>query len=418
MGHLNPMLNIARELRARGHKVSLATCKFLAGKVEKSCQDAGIDFIGIAEGVQSSETPGSPANLAKDTSILALYAYYNLSMLASLTAAARHIQPDVLLTDFLTTCGYEAGAEVGITVAVNFADPVLIGMLGPSPSSLLPAVMSVVAPFAMGNNLSDAPFLHKAFRYSREAIYKKLCFVNSFWGLEKVRPMPPNVIFTGPTGQLSSEALDETSMKSLNEWLVWVRREGLKVVYVTFGTMVQLSSAQIQSLYEGLAAVPGIAVAWSLKEEGQKSLPVLLDKKFFVYHWFPQAEVLRLKDVGAVITHCGFGGLMEIIAGGKPLIGMPFVGDQFANAKAAKAAGLGECLLGSKITKAAVEALVSKVVQSDGYAVSAARMQAAIMTSGSSTLIATQIECLAKHGVGHMTRNTPTYFARMAWCCS
>merc|ERR1719424_2253592 len=124
---MNPMLNIARELAGRGHKVTLATCKFLADKIGKTCQEAGISFVGIAEDVISGEIVGSPTFVAKQKSVTNLYRFYNAAMLVSLTAAVRAIRPDVILTDFLTTCGYEAGLEVGIPVAFNFADPVTMG---------------------------------------------------------------------------------------------------------------------------------------------------------------------------------------------------------------------------------------------------------------------------------------------------
>ena len=61
-----------------------------------------------------------------------------------------------------------------------------------------------------------------------------------------------------------------------------------------------------------------------------------------------------------VVTHCGFGGLNETIAAGKPLVALPFRADQPANAKLSRARGLGEVLSPPKLTAAAVTSAVGK----------------------------------------------------------
>ena len=50
-------------------------------------------------------------------------------------------------------------------------------------------------------------------------------------------------------------------------------------------------------------------------------------------------------------THCGFGGLNETIAAGKPMVALPFRADQPANAKLAKERGMADVLEPKKLGK-------------------------------------------------------------------
>ena len=139
---------------------------------------------------------------------------------------------------------------------------------------------------------------------------------------------------------------------------------GLRIVYVTMGSMQVLEPFQVRAIFEGLLALsPRCAVAWSLKPEQQAFLPGGVEKlpaQFFVQKWLPQGEALQLPDVAAVVTHCGFGGLNETIAAGKPLVALPFRADQPANAKIARARGLAEVLSPPKLTASAVSSAVGK----------------------------------------------------------
>ena len=159
-------------------------------------------------------------------------------------------------------------------------------------------------------------------------------------------------------GRSRSSFQDQTALLSK------VRGMGLRIIYVTMGSMQVLEPFQVRALFEGLQAVsPRCAVAWSLKSEQQEMLPLgeeALPAHFFIQKWLPQGEALQLPDVAVVVTHCGFGGLNETIAAGKPLVALPFRADQPANAKLARERGLAEVLSPPKLTAAAVTTAVSK----------------------------------------------------------
>lgn len=86
-------------------------------------------------------------------------------------------------------------------------------------------------------------------------------------------------------------------------------------------------------MYQGIHNIPKTRVIWSLKEEGSKYLPKDLDtSKFFVSPWLPQVELLCHPSVKAGLTHCGFGGTLEFISAGIPMVCLPHFGDQPTNA--------------------------------------------------------------------------------------
>lgn len=73
-------------------------------------------------------------------------------------------------------------------------------------------------------------------------------------------------------------------------------------------------------------------VVWSLKEQFMDLIPDLEDPDFYVRSWHPQVEVLAHSVVKAGISHCGWGGTLEFISTGTPLVAFPHFFDQFTNA--------------------------------------------------------------------------------------
>jgi len=326
MGHLQPVLNIAKRLAQRGHNVRFVTMAFLGPKLLEQCKEAGAEFVGVADYVTAPEhNIGKAAELKNSGCTSALYMHYSAVMYPQLLSLVEKTRPHAIITDFMTPVSGRVGRECGVPVIVNFADPLFFNFAGTAPSALFPYLNVVRGWYQLKIPLtaSNIKGLFDLSSFVFESIYSRACLVNTFWGLQPVCLIPPSIIFTGPTGERVGVSRRTTSLDELNEWVAWVRSEGRRIIYVTFGTMVQLSSQHISSLYGGLVDLPGLAVAWSLRKDQQEFLPVdrgSLPRHMFVHHWFPQAEVLNLADVAAVISHCGWGGLMEIISAGKPLI--------------------------------------------------------------------------------------------------
>lgn len=90
----------------------------------------------------------------------------------------------------------------------------------------------------------------------------------------------------------------------------------------------------INAVYNGLCAI-GCRVVWSLKGDWLQ----LLDQnpndnpKFWVRPWLPQIEALHHPAIKAGMTHCGWGGCLEFISAGVPVVTFPHFADQSTNSE-------------------------------------------------------------------------------------
>ncbi|KAL2831413.1 hypothetical protein BDW59DRAFT_157841 [Aspergillus cavernicola] len=184
-----------------------------------------------------------------------------------------------------------------------------------------------------------------------------LVLVNSFFGLEVPKDLPPLMIPIGPVLADSFASLDTSA--DVAQYLQSHRR----VVYVAFGSHVELPGWRVRLLLDGLHAalesgdIDGVVWAWknrksTLEElEGhnddsnaQLDYQAVLnneDKRFLIVGWVPQRAILEHPSTRLYLSHCGASSTMEAVYHGVPVVAMPVYGDQLANGKRLQAAGVG-----------------------------------------------------------------------------
>lgn len=128
------------------------------------------------------------------------------------------------------------------------------------------------------------------------------------------------------------------------EWLD--RQPKQSVVFLCFGSRGLFSAAQLTEMARGLEN-SGHRFLWAVRsprEEQSKSaepdLKALLpdgflertrDRGLILKNWAPQAEVLSHGAVGAFVTHCGWNSALEAIMSGVPMICWPLYAEQRLN---------------------------------------------------------------------------------------
>uniref|UniRef100_A0A7S1EYL2 UDP-glycosyltransferases domain-containing protein n=1 Tax=Noctiluca scintillans TaxID=2966 RepID=A0A7S1EYL2_NOCSC len=397
-GHLVPMVQVAIALAERQHEVQVVTCAWAGTKMAERCRKSGCTFVGVAEHVQGAETgQGRAAELAKAGMPLAMFFHYNDEMKAEVRAHMEQWRPDIVVADFITPCAWDVADELNIRVVVNFPGPLdFLSKWSPLAQRKLRPVWKKKFPPTEVAALERITTDMMTIRCTRP------CLVHTFFGLENPMPVMPNIIVTGSVAPRNCSEAGETSMPLFNDWLEAVRAQGLQIVYVTMGSMQVLEEYQVEAFYNGLREIPGIAVAWSLKENQQAFLPEKSSSekfdKFFVNKWMPQAEALQLPEVCVVMTHCGWGGLNETICAGKPIVATPFRADQPVNAAVARRQGMAELINMASVTAADVQKTVTKVVRDPSYKAAAKRMQDALLKTGGAELCAESIENWARNG--------------------
>ena len=97
-------------------------------------------------------------------------------------------------------------------------------------------------------------------------------------------------------------------------------------------------------------------------QDKQAYLPEL-SERFYVSAWMPQAEILQLSELLCVLTHCGWGGTLEAMWNGKPVICYPGFGDQGHNAELLHSLGCGPILEPLKCSARDVQEAVEDVLK-------------------------------------------------------
>ncbi|KHN15667.1 UDP-glycosyltransferase 85A7 [Glycine soja] len=146
--------------------------------------------------------------------------------------------------------------------------------------------------------------------------------LNTFEQLEpsiitKLATIFPKVYSIGPlhtlcktmitTNSTSSPHKDGRLRKEDRSCITWLDHQKAKsVLYVSFGTVVNLSYEQLMEFWHGLGFFGKLA---------------------------PQEEVLANPAVGGFLTHCGWNSTLESIAEGVPMLCWPSIADQTVNSR-------------------------------------------------------------------------------------
>ncbi|KAL6209808.1 hypothetical protein ACLB2K_020747 [Fragaria x ananassa] len=184
--------------------------------------------------------------------------------------------------------------------------------------------------------------------------------VNSFYELEQAyadffqKEMKRKTWHVGPVSLYNRSIIDkvERGIKtSIDEYscLSWLdSREPNSVLYISFGSMPRITSAQLLEIAHGLEAsdhhfiwVIGRILDYSSKEKQQVEmalLPVGFEERIsksqrglIIRGWAPQLLILEHPAVGGYMNHCGWNSIIEGVTAGVPMITWPFSSEQFYN---------------------------------------------------------------------------------------
>ncbi|KAH7143725.1 putative UDP-glucoronosyl and UDP-glucosyl transferase [Dactylonectria macrodidyma] len=183
-----------------------------------------------------------------------------------------------------------------------------------------------------------------------------LVLVNSFFGLEAPKDLPPLVAAVGPILSDEYPGLDEKHASFLEAHS--------RTVYVALGTNIVLPKPAFQKLLAGLVKALDAGtvngVIWALNkanvvklERGQRvtrangrsfTIGELVDgavPEFLVPRFAPQRAILDHPNSRVFITHAGGSSANEAVYHGIPVIVLGFVFDQLANGVRMEEAGVG-----------------------------------------------------------------------------
>ena len=413
VGHINPLLAQARELGRRGWHTALASCEELRPHVERG----GVRFVSLGPNPVSPEA-GAGFETLISAEVRSLRGAFMMlaglnslwpAMYDALGAAIAADRPDLLVVDLMTGAGVDAALAAGIPYVVN--NPDLLTLV---PTSTLPPVRGI-PPAGFGRSIHDlgavtcflAPGLTRAsnaflnllwswqLRSQRRARglpwqagsrsrFETLILVDSAFGLEYPRPLPPLVRMVGPMIEPDSPPLPD----DLLQWLAGDE----PVVYVNLGTVVRPGADALSRIAGGLAEA-GVKTLWALREPLLDALPSAMPDNVRIACWLPsQIAVLAHPQVKAFVSHCGINSVHESLSLGVPIVGLPFLADQRDMAMRVQDAGAGLVLDKVSFSASSLSAAIRRVLDEPRFAEAIPAIQDSFTAAGGVSRAADLIE--------------------------
>ncbi|XP_022730826.1 UDP-glycosyltransferase 87A1-like [Durio zibethinus] len=130
--------------------------------------------------------------------------------------------------------------------------------------------------------------------------------------------------------------LGNNSVSSLGDseldYLQWLDRQPRNsVLYVSLGSFLSVSSAQMDEIAAGLND-SGVRFLWVVRNETSRMKEACSDQGFVV-PWCDQLRLLMHPSTGGFWSHCGWNSVQEAIFAGIPFLTFPLAADQMMNTK-------------------------------------------------------------------------------------
>jgi UDP:flavonoid glycosyltransferase YjiC (YdhE family) len=352
-GHLEPLVPIARAVRAAGHAVAFSGRSAVAERVSE------VGFAMFVTGPSGPEAP--PARTPLLEVDLEREARALRDGFADRIARER-------ATGVLEVCA-AWGPDLLVCGEVDFGAMVAAERAGlPFATVLTTATDTFVRPEVVGTPLLALRAEHGLPAESPPEALALSPFPR------RLRPLAPNALAfrTAPVQRPGTEA---------------------KTVYFTLGTIFNLESGDLfERVLEGLRELPVEVVATVGRnldpaELGPQPANVRLER------YLPQAEVLP--RCCAVVSHGGSGSILGALAHGLPSVLLPMGADQPQNAARCEELGVARVLDALRATPQTVRDAVADVLSDPGYRAAAGRIADEIAALPTPEDMATLIEQLA-----------------------
>ncbi|KAF7151643.1 hypothetical protein RHSIM_Rhsim02G0066600 [Rhododendron simsii] len=204
------------------------------------------------------------------------------------------------------------------------------------PSSNSASTLALLEELIEELNDSKAQILVNTF----DALEPKALKVIEKYNCIAIGPLIPSAFLDGKDPLDTSFVCDLfQKTKDYTEWLA--EKPKSSVVYVSFGSLLNLPKPQMEEIARGLLEThqPFLWVIRAKeneeeeKEEDRLSCMEELEQQGKIVPWCSQLEILSHPSLGCFVTHCGWSSTLESLASGIPVVAFPLFSDQMTNAK-------------------------------------------------------------------------------------
>ncbi|XP_027120284.1 UDP-glycosyltransferase 75C1-like [Coffea arabica] len=373
-GHINPTLQLAKNLARAGAQVTFATTVYGLRCIKNPPASIGLSFASFSDGYDDEE-PMKNRNPGPYLSDVKCYGSKDLTKLIQCSSNEGRPVTFLIYTVLLPWVAEVASemnihsALLAIQCATSFAiyhryfnshDGIYDGVREVDCSSIsiklpdLPLLHKEDLPtFLLPNDplfASVVPFVHENIKIL-EQDSEACVLVNTFNELEEASIKAVDGMNLIPLGPLIPSAFCDgydSSDKSVggnlfdipeNDCLQWLdSKPERSVVYASFGSLLSLKKEEKMEILHGLkeAGRSYLLVLLSDNEQEEEVKAVIENissEEGMILPWCSQMEVLCHRSIGCFLTHCGWNSTLESIVAWVPIAGCPHFSDQTTNAK-------------------------------------------------------------------------------------
>ncbi|ATL27336.1 macrolide family glycosyltransferase [Streptomyces formicae] len=388
-GHVNPTLGVVEELVARGHRVSFAVTERFAGAVEEAGARL-VPYESTMDGLPAKDDPADRAErFGSDDLVRVLHDLLRetLAVLGPLDRFCAEDRPDLIVYDDPSGWGarivaarrgipalpyrttFAAGEEWSLAehhTDVDVSDPEIVRIYR-GIAKLLARVGVRLQPQQLMSGSDKGPalvFVPRDFQYRAET------FGDDFH-------------FVGPC--LARRA-------SEGGWHRAGRPDAQRpLVLVSLGTIHNGDLSFYQRCVDAFADAEWdvvMAVGDQVDVDRLVGVPAHVEVRRHV----PQLQVLREADL--FVTHAGMGSVMEALSFGVPMVTVPQMAEQRANADRVVELGAGVLLHRNDVSAASLRAAARSVLDDAGFAERAGALRERVERSGGAGAAVDVIESL------------------------
>ncbi|WP_338864332.1 macrolide family glycosyltransferase [Myxococcus stipitatus] len=368
-GHVNPSLEVMRELVARGHRVTYANDASFGETITRT----GAELVPYPSTLPREGMPGR--EWPEDTiGQLSVFLDDAMEQLPRLRAAYEKDRPDLFL--------YDIAGFVARILAENWGRPAV--QLSPTYVAWEGYTEEMAG---MMESLRAAP--GGAAYYRRFSEWLKDCGVAQtdstlFVGLpprslvliprvmqpQAARVDPKRYTFVGPCFDEQRTAQGTWSRPA----------HAKKVLLISLGSTFTNQPEFYRRCMAAFGEREDLHVVLNIGRHLERSALGEIPSNFEVHPWLPQLSVLKQSDV--FITHAGMGSAQEGLWCGKPMLAVPQATDQFANADRIVELGVGLRLDTAQATAEALRAAFERLIREPRFMEQAAALQRELHDEG------------------------------------
>ncbi|XP_030472353.2 UDP-glycosyltransferase 74G1-like [Syzygium oleosum] len=363
-GHISPMLQFAKRLVSRGVGVTLATTVFVA----KSMHAAPNDSVGIetiSDGFDEGGSAQAESIGAYLTSLQAVGWRTLVALIKKLDSSGDPI--DAVIYDGFLSWALDVAKQFGKLGVAFYTQACAVnsiyyhahqGLLplplpgttislpglpplepAETPSFLYipgsyPAFFDLIVNDQFSNVDEADLVLYNSFYELENEVVDHLA---KLWPLKTVGPAIPS-IYLDKRLQDDKDYGINLFKPNTQVCLSWLDdKPANSVIYVSFGSMAELDTSQMEELARGLKN-SNKHFLWVVRDSEMAKLPPGFAEQScsevgLVVPWGPQLEILAHGSTGCFVTHCGWNSILEALSLGVPMVAMPQWTDQGTNAK-------------------------------------------------------------------------------------